>query len=80
MGGRSILGGEVAEGGRHGSMDDVQSVGAADPAEFAKARAEGKRLPGLHTAKFAPDRQPTIRTGVTVLTLSVLELLGAPSS
>jgi hippurate hydrolase len=42
-------------------------VGSAEPAEFARARGEGKLLPGPHTAKFAPDRQPTIRTGVTTL-------------
>jgi hypothetical protein len=35
-------------------------------------------LPGLHSARFAPDRQPTIRTGVTVLTVAALELLGRP--
>jgi amidohydrolase len=67
--------------GRVAGAPTVQlRVGSAEPAGFAKAKAEGKLLPGPHTAKFAPDRQPTIRTGVTVLTVSVLELLGAPSS
>ena len=53
-------------------------VGAAEPAAFKKAAAEGKMLPGLHSSKFAPDRERTIRTGVTVLTASALELLGRP--
>jgi len=53
-------------------------VGAAPPDAFAKARAAGTTVAGLHTAGFAPDREPTIRTGVTTLTLSVLELLGKP--
>jgi amidohydrolase len=53
-------------------------VGAAEPAVLAKASAEGRMLPGLHSSKFAPDRERTIRTGVTVLTLSALELLGKP--
>jgi amidohydrolase len=53
-------------------------VGAAEPTALAKASAEGGMLPGLHSSKFAPDRQRTIRTGVTVLTLSALELLGKP--
>ena len=53
-------------------------VGAADPAAFTKAKAAGTSLAGLHTAGFVPDREPTIRTGVATLTLSVLELLGKP--
>ena len=67
--------------GRVAGVPSVQlRIGAPDPGEFAKARAEGKYPPGPHTSKFAPDRQPTIRTGVTVLTLSVLELLGVQRS
>jgi hypothetical protein len=53
-------------------------VGASPPDALAKANAEGGALPGLHSSKFAPDRERTIRTGVTVLTLSALELLGKP--
>ncbi len=53
-------------------------VGAAEPAALKKATAEGKVLPGLHSSKFVPDRKRTIRTGVTVLTVAALELLGRP--
>ncbi len=53
-------------------------VGAGEPAALKKAAAEGTMLPGLHSSKFAPDRERTIRTGVTVLTASALELLGRP--
>jgi hypothetical protein len=63
--------------GRVAGVPSVQlRIGAPEPGEFAKARAEGKFPPGPHTAKFAPDRQRTIRTGVAAFTLSVLELLG----
>jgi hippurate hydrolase len=51
-------------------------VGTVEAGEFAKAKAEGRDTPGLHTAKFAPEREPTIRGGVSALTLSVLELCG----
>jgi amidohydrolase len=51
-------------------------VGTVEAGEFAKAQAEGRDTPGLHTAKFAPEREPTIRGGVSALTLSVLELCG----
>jgi hippurate hydrolase len=53
-------------------------VGAVDPAAFAKASAAGTAVPGLHTAGFAPDRERTIRTGVSALTVAVLELMGKP--
>ena len=53
-------------------------VGAAQPAAFAKAKAAGTTVAGLHTGGFVPDHEPTIRTGVTTLALSVLELLGQP--
>ena len=53
-------------------------VGAVEPAAFTKAKAAGTTVPGVHTAGFAPDREPTIRTGIATLTLSVLELLGKP--
>jgi hippurate hydrolase len=67
--------------GRIAGVPSVQlRVGAPAADVFAKARAEGRYPPGAHTSKFAPDRQPTIRTGVSVLTLSVLELLRRPTS
>jgi hippurate hydrolase len=53
-------------------------VGAADPTALQRATARGQELPGLHSSKFVPDRKRTIRTGVTVLTVSALELLGRP--
>jgi amidohydrolase len=54
-------------------------IGAVEPGVFADAKAAGKPLPGLHSPLFAPDRERTIRTGVAVFTLSVLELLGRPA-
>jgi hippurate hydrolase len=34
--------------------------------------------PSNHSSLFAPDRERTIRTGVTVLTAGALDLLGKP--
>jgi hippurate hydrolase len=53
-------------------------IGAVEPAKYAAAVANGTPLPSLHSSEFAPDRERTIRTGVTALTLSALELLGKP--
>jgi len=65
--------------GRVAGVPSVQlRVGATAPAELARAKAEGRFVPGPHNSLFAPDREPTIRTGVSALTFSVLELLGHP--
>jgi hippurate hydrolase len=51
-------------------------VGSAAPAVFAEARSRDTYPPGNHTARMTPDREPTIRTGASAMTLSALELLG----
>ncbi|HXX31103.1 MAG TPA: amidohydrolase [Myxococcaceae bacterium] len=53
-------------------------IGAAEPGAFAKAQAAGTYVPNVHSALFAPDRVPTLRTGTAALTLAALELLGRP--
>lgn len=50
-------------------------LGAADPAKFAAAKAKGEALPSMHSALFAPDKERTLKTGVTALTAALLELL-----
>src|SRR5215472_17300870 len=68
--------------GAFGKAAKVPSVmlrlGAAEPTRYEAAMKKGEPLPSLHAATFSPDRERTIRTGVTVLTLSALELLGKP--
>jgi amidohydrolase len=51
-------------------------VGTVEPKKFEQAKSSGAPLPGPHSALFAPEREPTIRTGVSVLTLTALDLLG----
>jgi amidohydrolase len=53
-------------------------LGAMDPAKLASAQAAGKLLPGLHTSRFAPEPELTLRTGVTAMTSMAVELLGKP--
>jgi metal-dependent amidase/aminoacylase/carboxypeptidase family protein len=50
-------------------------LGAVDPAKIAEFKKAGKELPGLHSSKFAPVPEPTIRIGVIGMTSAVLELL-----
>ncbi len=51
-------------------------VGGVEPAKFAAAQQSRTPLPGLHSALWAPDREPTLKTAITVETTALLELLG----
>jgi hippurate hydrolase len=51
-------------------------VGGDDPVMLAKYKAENKPVPVNHSPYFAPVPEPTIRTGVEVLTLAVLSVAG----
>ena len=50
-------------------------VGAVDPAKIAEYKQARKELPSLHSSKFAPVPEPTIRTGIVAMTAAVLELM-----
>jgi hippurate hydrolase len=50
-------------------------IGAVDPAKIAEFKQAGKELPTLHSSKFAPVPEPTIRTGVIGMTTAVLDLM-----
>src|SRR6266436_2929840 len=49
--------------------------GAVEPAKIADYKQAGKELPTLHSSKFAPVPEPTIRTGIVAMTTEVLELM-----
>ena len=51
-------------------------LGAVAPERVAESKSGGKPLPSLHSALFVPAPEPTIRTGVLIMTASVLDLLG----
>jgi amidohydrolase len=40
------------------------SLGGADPARYAEAKAVGTHLPSNHSSLFAPDVDPTLHTGI----------------
>jgi amidohydrolase len=50
-------------------------IGAVDPAKIAESKQAGKELPSLHSSKFAPVPEPTIRVGVIGMTGAVLDLM-----
>lgn len=50
-------------------------IGAVDPAKVAESQRTGIPLPSLHSSKFAPLPEPTIKTGITAMTAAALDLL-----
>ena len=71
-----VMGGEdFGAFGRAGVPAMQFAVGAVEPQKYKKAMAEGTPLPTLHSSEFAPDRERTLRTGVTSLTVIALDLL-----
>jgi len=50
-------------------------IGAVDPEKIVQFKEEGKELPSLHSSKFAPVPEPTIRVGIIGMTSAVLELM-----
>ena len=51
-------------------------LGAVDPQQYAESLKTGKALPSLHSSKFAPLPELTIKTGVQAMTAAALDLLG----
>ena len=50
-------------------------IGAVDPVKIADSKKTGTPLPSLHSSKFAPVPEPTIRVGTVGMTAAVLELM-----
>jgi amidohydrolase len=51
-------------------------LGAIEPAKVQKSREENTPLPALHSGQFAPDAEPTIRTGVKAMASIAMDLMG----
>ncbi|HET9796059.1 MAG TPA: amidohydrolase [Thermoanaerobaculia bacterium] len=66
---------DFSEFGRAGVPSVIYRLGAAEPAAWESARREGRRLPSLHSALFAPDRKATITTGIRSEVAVLLDLL-----
>ena len=72
-----VMGGE--DFGRFGLNGQVPVslfwLGAVDPQKVEESLAKGVPLPSLHSSRFAPVPEPTIRMGVKAMTSAVLELM-----
>ena len=76
---REMASEDFSEYGLAGVPAVMFRLGAADPEALAKATAAGVELPSLHSSLFAPDRDPTLRTGVAAEMAVLLDLLGKPA-
>jgi hippurate hydrolase len=77
--GQPTMGGEdFSEYGRAGVPALQFEVGAVEPGKYEASQKNGTPLPSLHSSEFAPDRERTLRMGVSSLTIAALELLGKP--
>jgi hippurate hydrolase len=49
-------------------------LGAVKQSTYDEAMKKGTQLPSLHAPQFAPDPEPTIKTGVEALTVAALDI------
>jgi amidohydrolase len=50
-------------------------LGAVNPAKFDEAKKANQPIPGPHSPYFAPDREPSLKTGIQVEMAAILELM-----
>jgi hippurate hydrolase len=67
---------DFAEYGKAGVPSLMLSLGAVNPAKFDAAQKSGEPVTSPHSSLFAPDEEPSLKTGIMVETAAVLELLG----
>ena len=75
-----VMGGE--DFGRYGRTEHQVPVcmlwlGAVAPKQYERFLKGEIELPSLHSSKFAPLPEPTIRTGVTAMTQTLLDLFNS---
>jgi amidohydrolase len=75
--GRPIMASDDFAEFAHESVPSMMlNLGMVNPAKFQAAQKSGEVLPGPHSSLFAPDEEPSLKTGILVETTAVLELLG----
>jgi amidohydrolase len=75
--GRPIMASDDFAEYRFGGIPSVMlELGAVNPAKYEEAKKNGEPLPGPHSPYFAPDREPSLKTGIEVEMAAILELMG----
>ena len=73
-----VMGGE--DFGRYGRTKEkipicIFWLGTVDPETIRKHQETSVALPSLHSSRYLPLPEPTIKTGVTAMTAAVLDLM-----
>jgi hippurate hydrolase len=73
-----VMGGE--DFARYGRQEPripslMMRLGAVHAEKIKAAQSGGPALPSLHSSRFAPDPEPTIKTGARAMTAAALEIL-----
>jgi hippurate hydrolase len=73
-----IMGGEdFSRYGKTGIPIFLYFLGTISPERMAESTKEGgKPLPSMHSDLYYPEIRPSIRTGVTTMSMAVLNLMG----
>ncbi len=75
--GRPIMASDDFAEYRYAGVPSVMlELGAVNPQKYAAAKKTGEAIPGPHSPYFAPDREPSLKTGIEVEMASILELMG----
>jgi len=75
-----VMGGEdFGEFGRAaGAPSLIFWLGGTPAAAWAAAAGDATKLPYLHSSEWAPDKEPTLKTGAAALVVAAMELLRKP--
>lgn len=76
--GQAVMGGE--DFARYGRVEPkipslMLALGSISKEKIAASLSGEARLPSLHSSLYAPDPEPTIKTGVYSMTIAVLDLM-----
>jgi hippurate hydrolase len=55
-------------------------LGSVNPERWKASGEGGEPLPSLHSSRYAPDAEPTLRTGIRSMGRLALSLLGPPTA
>jgi hippurate hydrolase len=75
-----MLGEDFAVYGRQGVPIFLYFLGTQSPQRIAESERTGQPLPSLHSDRFYPEAEPTIKTGVLTMSRAVLNLLSVDKS
>jgi len=75
-----VMGGEdFGEFGKAAGVPSlIFSLGASPAAAWSAAAGDITKLPSLHSSDWAPDKEPTLKTGAAALVVAAMELLRKP--